>query len=115
MQDSHLVWSYLAHKKLPRPRTLRATTPRALWGVLRESAFFYGRGTPVERLQSFADFNERHCQNLYQNRLDGPIMGHVLVHNSQLQGLFSMKSAKVSRNRSFGGDQTSYQTPNTRN
>jgi len=34
----------------------------------------------VERLpQHLADFNEKCLQNLYQNRLDGPITGHVLV------------------------------------
>ena len=34
----------------------------------------------VERLrENLADFNEKLFKNLYQNRLDGQIAGHVLV------------------------------------
>ena len=34
----------------------------------------------VERLrENWADFNEKLFKNLYQNRLDGQITGHVLV------------------------------------
>ena len=34
----------------------------------------------VERLRkNLADFNEKLFKNLYQNRLDGEITGHVLV------------------------------------
>ena len=35
----------------------------------------------TERLQEdLADFKENYCQFLYQNRLDGPVRCHVLVH-----------------------------------
>ena len=34
----------------------------------------------LERLrENLADFNEKLFKNLYQNRLDGQILGHVLV------------------------------------
>ena len=36
----------------------------------------------VERLRgNLADFNEKHLQDLYQNRLDGPIASHILIQN----------------------------------
>ena len=35
----------------------------------------------IERLrENLADFNEKLFKNSYQNRLDGQITGHVLVH-----------------------------------
>ena len=55
----------------------------------------------VERLrENLADFNEKLFKNLYQDRLDGPITGHVVVQNSRFLESFSAKSAKFSRNRS---------------
>ena len=55
----------------------------------------------VERLrENLADFNEKLYKNLYQDRLDGPIKGHVLVQISRFLKSFSAKSAQFSCNRS---------------
>ena len=50
--------------------------------------------------ENLADFSEKLFKNLYQDRLDGPITGHVLVQISRFLKSFSAKSAKFSRNRS---------------
>ena len=55
----------------------------------------------MERLrENLDDFNEKLSKNLYQDRLDGLITGHVLVQISRFLKRFSAKSAKFSRNRS---------------
>ena len=57
--------------------------------------------TGVERLrENLAGFNEKLFKNLYQDRVDGPITGHVLVQVSRFRKSFSAKSAKFPRNRS---------------
>jgi len=62
---------------------------------------FEVRCVVAERLrENLADFNEKLFKNLYQDRLDGPITGHVLVQISRFLKGFSAKSAKFSRNRS---------------
>ena len=58
----------------------------------------------VERLrENLADFNENFFKTLYQDRLDIPITGHVLVQISRFLKSFSAKSAKFSRTSSKGG------------
>ena len=55
----------------------------------------------LERLrENLADFAEKLFKNLYQDRVDGLITGHVLVQMSRFLKSFSAKSAKFSRNRS---------------
>jgi hypothetical protein len=61
-------------------------------------------GGAVERLwENLADFNEKLFKNLYQDRFDGLITGHVLVQISRFLESFSAKPAKFSRNRSTFG------------
>jgi hypothetical protein len=47
---------------------------------LQYLSFLPRRLGKIERLrENFADFNEKLFKNLYQDRLDGQITGHVLV------------------------------------
>ena len=55
-----------------------------LWGLgfgVQVTGARRGEGhDAVERLrENLADFNEKLFKNLYQNRLDGQVTGHVLV------------------------------------
>jgi len=51
--------------------------------------------------ENLADSTGKKIRNLYQKRLDGPIACHVLVQKSRFLKVFSLKSAKFSRNRSI--------------
>ena len=55
----------------------------------------------LERLrENLADFSEKSFQFFYQNRLDGPVTCHALVHNSRILFFSFLKLAKFSRDRS---------------
>ena len=88
-------------KKKPALRYPRRNQ-RKFEPVERRGTFHPRLFGPLERLrENLADFNEKRFKNLYQDRLDGPITGHVLVQISRFLKSFSAKLAKFSRNRAI--------------
>jgi len=50
----------------------------------------------TERLrENLAGFKRKHVQNLYQNRLDGPIICHVLAQNCRFLKMFLLEMGQV--------------------